>query len=114
MINVLSNNLLCYEFDLTNSVMKTLKWGLIGAGDIACKRIAPALRNLPDCDFVGVSRARSDLVESFARQFSVRKWFADWRYMLSDPEIEAVYLATPIFAQRANNRGCKCRKACFM
>ena len=45
---------------------KKLAWGLIGCGDIARKRVAPALRDLDECDFVAVSRARSDLAASFA------------------------------------------------
>ncbi len=76
--------------------MKTLAWGLIGCGDIARKRVAPALRDLSECDLVAVSRARSDLAESFAREFGAQKWFASWRELLADSEIEAVYIATPV------------------
>ncbi len=90
--------------------MKNLKWGLIGAGNIARKRIAPALRDLPNGDFVAVSRARSDLAEAFAAEFGARKWFADTRAMLDDDEIEAVYIASPVFLHaeqtiRAAERG---------
>lgn len=77
--------------------MKVLRWGLIGAGDIARKRIAPALRDLPNCEFVGVSRSRSELAEEFAREFGAKKWFADWRELIADKEIDAVYLATPVY-----------------
>jgi predicted dehydrogenase len=77
--------------------MKKLNWGLIGAGDIARKRIAPALRDLPNCNLVSVSRSRSELAEEFAREFGAPKWFADWGDLIKDPEIDAVYLATPVF-----------------
>ncbi len=77
--------------------MKTLNWGIIGAGDIARKRIAPALRDLPNCHFVSVSRAKSELAEQFAKEFGAKKWFADWRDLIVDDEIDAVYLATPVF-----------------
>ena len=43
--------------------MKKLAWGLIGCGDIARKRIAPALRDLDLCDLVAVCRERAELVE---------------------------------------------------
>lgn len=76
--------------------MTKVRWGLIGCGDIAQKRVAPALRDLPTVDFVGVSRAQADLAEAFARQFGARKWYAAWRELLADPEIEAVYIATPV------------------
>src|SRR6266581_4823325 len=77
--------------------MKSLRWGLVGAGDIARKRVAPALRDLPGSDFVSVSRSRSELAASFADEFGARRWFADWREQIADDEIEAVYLATPVY-----------------
>ncbi|MDQ6785457.1 MAG: Gfo/Idh/MocA family oxidoreductase [Acidobacteriota bacterium] len=77
--------------------MQNLKWGLIGAGDIAKKRIAPALRDLPNCDLIAVNRGRAELAEAFAVEFGARKWFADWRELVADDKIEAVYIATPVF-----------------
>ncbi|MCE5251344.1 Gfo/Idh/MocA family oxidoreductase [bacterium] len=76
--------------------MKQLKWGLIGCGDIARKRVAPALRDLPNCDFTAVSRERFDLAEPFAREYGARRWFRSWKELLGDSEIEAVYIATPV------------------
>lgn len=77
--------------------MTTVKWGLIGAGDIARKRIAPALSDLESCEFVSVSRRKSDEAESFAREFGARKWYSDWREQIADIEIDAVYIATPVY-----------------
>lgn len=76
--------------------MNTLKWGLVGCGDIARKRIAPALRDLPIAEFVSVSRSQAELAKAFAAEFGARKWFADWRDQIADDEIDAVYLATPV------------------
>ena len=76
--------------------MKKLRWGLIGCGDIAQKRVAPALRDSPQCDLIAVSRSQSQLLEPFARQFGAKKCYSDWREMLVDPEIDAVYIATPV------------------
>ena len=76
--------------------MKKLAWGLIGCGDIARKRVAPALRDSADCDFVAVSRERVELAESFAREFGARKWYSAWQKLLLDQEIDAVYIATPV------------------
>jgi predicted dehydrogenase len=76
--------------------VKRLRWGLIGCGDISSKRVAPALRDLPNCEFVAVSRSNFDLAESFAKQFGARRWIQDWRELVADPEIDAVYVATPV------------------
>lgn len=76
--------------------MKKLGWGLIGCGDIARKRIAPALCDLDSGDLVAVSRARSELAKSFAEEFGARKWFDSWQELLGDAEIDVVYIATPV------------------
>ena len=75
--------------------MRTLAWGLVGAGDIVRKRVGPALRDLATCDLAAVCRARADLAESSARAFGAKRWYATCRDLLADGDIEAVYLATP-------------------
>ncbi len=77
--------------------MKPLSWGLIGCGDIARKRVAPALRDLDSCELVAVARRRPELADSFAREFGARKHFQSWRELLTDREVDAVYLATPVY-----------------
>ena len=73
-----------------------VRWGLIGCGDISRKRVAPALRDSPLCELIAVSRGKAQLAESFAGEFGARRWYSDWRQLLLDHEIEAVYVATPV------------------
>lgn len=77
-------------------MMKTVRWGLMGCGDISRKRVAPALRDAAGSELVAVNRARVELAEDFAREFGARRWHADWRELLADDEIDAVYVATPV------------------
>jgi predicted dehydrogenase len=76
--------------------MADARWGLIGCGDIARKRVAPALRDAEGGRLVSVSRARADLAEDFAKEFGAQRWYADWREQIRDPGIDAVYVATPV------------------
>jgi predicted dehydrogenase len=76
--------------------MKKLGWGLIGCGDIAQKRVAPAFRDLPSCELVAINRAQSELAAGFAKQFGAKRWYLDWRKLLMDEEVDAVYIATPV------------------
>jgi predicted dehydrogenase len=76
--------------------MEKVRWGLIGCGDIARKRVAPALRDTPSSELLAVSRAQSSLAESFAKQFGALRWYPDWRELLGDDEINAIYIATPV------------------
>ena len=74
----------------------TVHWGLIGSGDIARKRIAPALRDLASCTLAAVCRGRPELAESFAQEFGAPRWYATAAELLADPVIDAVYIATPV------------------
>lgn len=77
--------------------MNEVKWGLIGCGDIARKRVATGLSSANHSALVAVSRARSDLAAEFAREFGVGKHYSDWRQMVEDSEVNAVYIATPVY-----------------
>jgi predicted dehydrogenase len=74
----------------------SVRWGLIGAGDIAQKRVAPALRDVSRSRLLGVARADAERAEAFARSFGADRWYRDYRELLADPEVDAVYVATPV------------------
>jgi len=76
--------------------MRVIKWALIGCGDIAQRRVAPALRDLKSCELIAVSRSRSALAESFAHQFGAGRWYREWQELTTDREVDAVYIATPV------------------
>ncbi len=76
--------------------MQKVRWGLIGCGDISRKRVAPALRDAAGSELYAVARAQADLAQAFAREFGARKHYGDWRELLADPEIDAIYIATPV------------------
>ena len=76
--------------------MKNVKWGLIGCGDIARKRVAPGIRDAVNSRLIAVNRSDYAKAESFAKEFGAEKWVADWKDLISDNAIDAVYLATPV------------------
>ena len=73
-----------------------LRWGLIGCGDIAAKRVAEALRRSTGSELVAVARARKELAADFDERHGARRWHADWNALLGDDEVDAVYVATPV------------------
>src|SRR6266550_8881525 len=76
--------------------MKKLGWGPIGCGDIAQKRIGRAIRDSTSSELIAVNRSQSELAAAFAKQFGARRWYLDWKKLLRDEEIDAVYIATPV------------------
>jgi len=74
----------------------TLNWLLVGTGDIARKRVAPALaetagsRLFAVCDLVG------ERANDIAAEFGADKIYTDFDTALADSETDAVYVATPV------------------
>jgi len=77
--------------------MQKISWGLIGCGDIARRRVAPALRDLDNCNLHAVTRKRTELVKDFAAEFDASTWTESWQELLKDDNIQAVYIATPVY-----------------
>jgi predicted dehydrogenase len=77
--------------------MAEVRWGLIGCGDIAGRRVAAALRSAPGSRLVAVSRRRAELADEAARLFQARRGYASWTDLLRDGEVDAVYVATPVY-----------------
>ncbi len=72
------------------------RWGVIGAGDIVRRRVAPAIRDSPGCELTAISRARAELARPFAEECGARRWYARWRDLVGDRDLDAVYVATPV------------------
>ena len=74
---------------------ETLGWGVIGIGNIVRSTMAPAMVAEPECDLVaGVSRDQGR-ADTFAREFGARFAYTEYEEMLANPEVEAVFIATP-------------------
>ena len=78
----------------------TVRWGLFGCGDIVRRNVAPAILGLSTCELVAVASARSEQSEKFAREFGVKKSHARWEHLIDD-DLEAVYVATPVYLHAA-------------
>jgi predicted dehydrogenase len=76
--------------------MKKIYWGLIGLGDIAQSRVAPAINSIENAELVAVSRRNKQLGNIFAKRFGAKYFYSDWKDLVKNKEIDAVYIATPV------------------
>ncbi|TWU38248.1 Gfo/Idh/MocA family protein [Novipirellula artificiosorum] len=74
----------------------TIRWGLIGAGDIANKRVAAAIQMDPNSKLVAVCRRSEPQLQQFADHFAVSHRFTDADDLIASPDLDAVYVATPV------------------
>lgn len=77
--------------------MKKIRWGIIGAGDIVKKRIVTAIRSDANSDLIAVARRDGHLVEAFAKENGIPRWYSNHLDLLADPDVDAVYIASPVF-----------------
>jgi predicted dehydrogenase len=88
----------------------TFYWGIIGCGDISQRRVAPAIHSIDNCKLVAASRKNSTLQFECARNLGVKTVFTDWREMVRQDNLDAIYIAAPVFlhsemVQAASNAG---------
>ena len=75
--------------------MKTVRWGIIGCGDVTEIKSGPGFQNARGSSLVAVMRRNGKLAEDYARRHKVPKWYDNAKSLINDPEVDAVYIATP-------------------
>ena len=76
--------------------MIPIRWGIVGCRDVVRKRVADAIRNAADSELVAACRRDSQQLQVFCEQFDVPRAYAAAEDLLADPDIDAVYIATPV------------------
>ncbi|HEX9512454.1 MAG TPA: Gfo/Idh/MocA family oxidoreductase [Puia sp.] len=75
--------------------MKKINWGIIGAGDVTELKSGPAFNKVANSSLVAVMRRDAAKAEDYARRHQVPRWYDDAGKLLNDPEVNAIYIATP-------------------
>ncbi len=75
--------------------MKLLKWGFIGCGEVTEKKSGPAFNLVEGSEVVAVMSRNKDKARSYAERHHVKKWYTDAQELIDDPEVNAIYIATP-------------------
>jgi predicted dehydrogenase len=75
--------------------MNEIHWGIIGCGDVTEIKSGPGFQRAPGSRLVAVMRRNGTLAADYARRHGVKSWYDDARALIADPEVDAVYIATP-------------------
>ena len=75
--------------------MKIIKWGFIGCGEVTERKSGPAFAEIEGSQIAAVM-SRSELrARTYAVRHGVPKWYTDAQQLIDDPDVNAVYVATP-------------------
>jgi len=74
--------------------MTKTRWGILGTGNIA-SQFARGLTALDDAELVAVGSRTADSAEAFGERFSAPRRHSSYAALASDPDVDAIYVATP-------------------
>ncbi|PFG39985.1 putative dehydrogenase [Georgenia soli] len=75
--------------------LEQVRWGIIGAGAVAERKSGPGFQRAERSSLVAVMRRDGTKAADFARRHGVPRWYDDADALVADPEVDAVYVATP-------------------
>jgi len=85
--------------------MKQIKWGILGCGGIA-QKFAEALQHTEGATLYAAAARDGKRASDFARQWGFEKSIQGYRALVSDPEVDIIYIATPHSYHYAHTRLC--------
>ena len=73
----------------------TVKWGILGVGDVCEVKSAPAMQIVDNSQLVAVMHRDGTKAEDYAQRHQVPKWYDNAEELINDPDVNAIYIATP-------------------
>jgi len=73
----------------------TVRWGIIGVGNVTELKSGPAFYKTEHSKLVAVMRRDAEKAADYAKRHNVAKWYSNATELVNDPEVDAVYIATP-------------------
>ena len=81
--------------------MKDIRWGIIGCGNVTEVKSGPGFQKASGSSLVAVMRRTGELAEDYAKRHHVPKWYDNAEALIHDPDVDAVYIATPPSTHKA-------------
>lgn len=75
--------------------LKEVNWGIIGCGNVTELKSGPAFNKVPHSRLYAVMRRNAEKAADYAKRHGVPVWYADASQLINDPQVNAVYIATP-------------------
>jgi predicted dehydrogenase len=72
-----------------------INWGIIGCGDVTEVKSGPAFNKVPGSRLIAVMRRDAAKAADYAQRHQVDRWYADADALIQDPDVNAIYIATP-------------------
>lgn len=74
---------------------KTIRWGIIGAGNVTEIKSGPGFYKNENSQLLAIMRRDERKAKDFAERHNVSLWYNDAHALLANPDVDAIYIATP-------------------
>ena len=75
--------------------LNEVNWGIIGCGNVTEKKSGPAFNKVEHSKLIAVMRRNAEKAADYALRHGVPKYYSDANLLINDPEVNAIYIATP-------------------
>lgn len=81
--------------DYQNKKKASIRWGIIGCGNVTEIKSGPAYKLTDGFEIAAVMRRDEEKLKSYAKRHEIPKYYTSADHLINDPEIDAIYIATP-------------------
>ena len=74
---------------------KIIRWGILGCGNVTELKSGPAYQKTAGFKIEAVMRRDAEKAADYAKRHNISKYYSDADALINDPEIDAIYIATP-------------------
>jgi len=75
--------------------MKTIRWGMIGCGNVTEVKSGPGFQLAKNSDLIAVMCRNVEKARDYTKKHQVTQWYTDPQQIMNDTDIDAIYIATP-------------------
>lgn len=72
-----------------------IRWGILGCGDVTEIKSGPGFSLARGSSITACMRRDGEKAADYARRHNISRWYNDADALINDPEVDAVYIATP-------------------
>lgn len=83
-------------------MIDSIRWGIIGCGNVAEFKSGPPLYQTPGSELVAVMRRDAAKAADFAQRHGAHRWYTEAEALIADAAVNAIYIASPHYQHAAH------------
>ena len=77
------------------TAIEPVRWGILGAANIAVKKVVPGMRKSPASEVVAIASRSIDKARAAASELGIPRAYGSYEELIADADVEAIYVPLP-------------------